>query len=254
MVDSDGEQLGVMETLKAIAIAEEQGFDLVEVSPTARPPVCRIMDYGKYKYEKNKRAKQSRKKQHIVQVKEIKLRPKTEEHDFQFKKRHAEEFLTKHNRVKFTVIFRGRELDHKEMGRKLLTKMETELVEVGFVERSAQFEGRLMTMYMAPHPLKPGAQPKKDKTKEEHTPTRTRRQAPVAESAPKAEKATVAESDDAASPAVEKVETPAAPVGNPAPAPEAESGDTAAAADTGETPEGKPPEGGESTDKEVKDA
>ncbi len=248
MVDSDGEQLGVMETLKAIAIAEEQGFDLVEVSPTARPPVCRIMDYGKYKYEKNKRAKQSRKKQHVVQVKEIKLRPKTEEHDFQFKKRHAEEFLTKHNRVKFTVIFRGRELDHKEMGRKLLTQMEAELVEVGFVERSAQFEGGLMTMYMAPHPIKPGAQPKKEKAKEEHAPTRTRRQAPVAESAAKAE------SDDAASPAAEKVETPAAPVGNPAPAPEAESGDTAAAADTGETSEGEAPEGGESTDKEVKDA
>jgi translation initiation factor IF-3 len=172
VVDDEGEQLGVMETQKAIELAEEKGFDLVEVSPTARPPVCRIMDYGKYKYEKNKRAKQSKKKQHVVQVKEIKLRPKTEEHDFQFKRRHAEEFLSKHNKVKFTVIFRGRELDHKEMGMRLLRKMEEELSEVGVVERPAQFEGRLMTMYMAPHPHKP-VQKKKEDTGKPEQPSET---------------------------------------------------------------------------------
>ena len=107
VINSDGEQLGVMATDKAREIADEQGLDLVEVSPTASPPVCRIIDYGKFKYEKAKRARQSKKKQHTIHVKEIKLRPKTEEHDYQFKKRHAEEFLEKFFKVKFTMIFRG---------------------------------------------------------------------------------------------------------------------------------------------------
>ena len=161
VVASDGEQMGVMATQEAIRIAEEEGLDLVEVSPTSRPPVCRIMDYGKYKYEKNKRERASKKKQHVIQVKEVKFRPKTEEHDYQFKKRHAEQFLQKMNKVKFTVIFRGRELDHKELGMRMLKRVEEDLAELGFVERSAMFEGRLMTMIMAPHPQKPGQQPKK---------------------------------------------------------------------------------------------
>jgi translation initiation factor IF-3 len=150
VINNDGEQLGVMATDKAIEIAEEQGLDLVEVSPTASPPVCRIVDYGKYKYEKNKRLRQSKKKQHTIHVKEIKLRPKTEEHDYQFKKKHAEEFLAKLFKVKFTVIFRGRELDHKDMGARILNRIKEDLAHVGVVERPAQFEGRLMTMYMAP--------------------------------------------------------------------------------------------------------
>jgi translation initiation factor IF-3 len=149
-----------MQTEKAIELAQSEGFDLVEVSPTARPPVCRIMDYGKYKYEKNKRAKTSKKRQHLVQVKEIKLRPKTEEHDYQFKKKHAEEFLAKHNKVKFTVFFRGREFDHQEMGQRILGRMRDELAHVGVVERAPQFEGRLMTMIMSPLPAKTGAQPR----------------------------------------------------------------------------------------------
>jgi translation initiation factor IF-3 len=152
VINSDGEQLGVMPTDKAREIADEQGLDLVEVSPTAAPPVCRITDYGKYKYEKAKRERQSKKKQHTIQVKEIKLRPKTEEHDYQFKKRHAEEFLEKAQKVKFTVIFRGRELDHKDMGARILQRMQEDLAHVGVVERPAQFEGRLMTMYMASLP------------------------------------------------------------------------------------------------------
>lgn len=163
VVASDGEQLGVMATQEAIRIAEEEGFDLVEVSPTSRPPVCRIMDYGKYKYEKNKRERASKKKQHVIQVKEVKFRPKTEEHDYQFKTKHARQFLEKMNKVKFTVIFRGRELDHKELGMKMLKRAAADLEEFGFVERSAMFEGRLMTMIMAPHPAKPGQQPKKKK-------------------------------------------------------------------------------------------
>ncbi len=154
MIASNGDQLGVMSTQKALSLADEEGLDLVEVSPTARPPVCRIMDYGKYKYEKSKRAKQSKKKQHMVQVKEVKLRPKTEEHDFQFKKRHAEEFLNKRDKVKFTVFFRGREFDHPELGHRLLTRMREELAHVGTVEKAAGFEGRLMTMLVAPLPAK----------------------------------------------------------------------------------------------------
>jgi translation initiation factor IF-3 len=160
VVSSTGEQLGVMPTEKAVALADEEGLDLVEVSPTARPPVCRIMDFGKYKYEKNKRTKQSKKKQHVVHVKEIKLRPKTEEHDFQFKKKHAEEFLEKHNKVKFTVFFRGREFDHQELGHRILARMREELAHVGVVEKAPMFEGRVMTMFMAPGPGKPVPRPK----------------------------------------------------------------------------------------------
>ena len=152
VIDGDGEQLGVMPTEEALKMAEEKELDLVEVSPTAKPPVCRIVDYGKYKYEKSKQARQTKKKQHTVQVKEIKLRPKIEEHDYQFKKRHAEEFLSKAHKVKFTVIFRGRELDHKELGARILQRMVKDLAHVGLVERPAIFEGRLMTMFMAPQP------------------------------------------------------------------------------------------------------
>jgi translation initiation factor IF-3 len=153
VINNDGDQLGVMSTDKALELAEEQGLDLVEVSPTARPPVCKIIDYGKYKYEKSKRERESKKKQHLIHVKEVKYRPKTEEHDYQFKTRHAEEFLEKGDKVKFTVIFRGRELDHREMGFRILARVKEDLAHIGFVEREAMFEGRLMTMYMAPLPV-----------------------------------------------------------------------------------------------------
>jgi len=162
VIDEEGEQLGVMATQEALRLAEDRGLDLVEVSPSARPPVCRIMDYGKFKYEKNKKLKESKKKQHVIQIKEIKLRPKTEEHDYQFKKRHAEEFLRKGNKVKFTIIFRGRELDHRELGFKILKRAEEDLAHVGEVERPARFEGRLMIMYMKPFPAKPEGKKKKE--------------------------------------------------------------------------------------------
>lgn len=152
VIDSEGNQLGVMPTPEARKLAEEAGLDLVEVSPTARPPVCRIMDFGKYKYERSKRLKEAKKKQHVIHVKEVKFRPKTEEHDYQFKKRHAEEFLSRGNKVKFTVMFRGRELDHKELGERILSRLERELAHMGQVERAVQFEGRFMTMIMAPLP------------------------------------------------------------------------------------------------------
>lgn len=166
VIDSDGEQLGVIPTEKAMEIADEQGLDLVEVSPTARPPVCKIVDFGKYKYEKSKRERESKKKQHMIHVKEIKFRPKTEEHDFQFKKRHAEEFLEKGDKVKFTVIFRGRELDHREMGFRMLNRVKEELAHVGTIERDAMFEGRLMTMFMAPLSGKSSKPPGSDKAKD----------------------------------------------------------------------------------------
>ncbi len=142
-------------------MARELGLDLVEVSPTSRPPVCRIMDYGKYKYEQSKKQKQSKKKQHTFQVKEVKFRPKTEEHDYQFKKRHAEEFLEKHFKVKVTVMFRGREMDHREMGYRILDRLVKDIAHVGTVDRQPEFEGRLMVMYLAPLPVKPGQQQKK---------------------------------------------------------------------------------------------
>jgi translation initiation factor IF-3 len=154
VVDAEGNQLGVMPTQQAIRLAQEQGLDLVEVSPTSRPPVCRVMDFGKYKYELSKKQKQSKKKQHTFQIKEVKFRPKTEEHDYQFKKKHAEEFLEKHYKVKFTLMFRGRELDHKEMGYRILDRLTKDLVHVGTVDRKPEFEGRLMIMYMSPLPAK----------------------------------------------------------------------------------------------------
>lgn len=162
VIDAAGEQAGVMATVQAIRLAQEQGLDLVEVSPTSRPPVCRIMDFGKYKYELSKKQKQSKKKQHTFQIKEVKFRPKTEEHDYQFKKKHAEEFLAKHYKVKFTLMFRGREMDHKEMGYKILDRLTKDLVDVGTVDRKPEFEGRLMIMYMSPLPAKiqPKAQSK----------------------------------------------------------------------------------------------
>jgi translation initiation factor IF-3 len=165
VIGADGNQLGVMQTYEALRIAREQGLDLVEVSPTSRPPVCRIMDFGKYKYEQSKKTKQSKKKQHTFQIKEVKFRPKTEEHDYQFKKRHAEEFLEKHYKVKVTLMFRGREMDHKEMGYRMLDRLTRDLAHVGTVERSPEFEGRLMVMYLSPLSTKSHAKPKPEGSK-----------------------------------------------------------------------------------------
>jgi translation initiation factor IF-3 len=172
VIDAEGEQLGVMATDQALTLASNEGLDLVEVSPTAKPPVCRIMDYGKYKYEQNKKNRESKKKQHTIQVKEVKFRPKTEEHDYQFKKRHAYEFLEKGYKVKITLMFRGRELDHKELGARMLERLEKELAEVGTVERPPKFEGRLMVMYMAPQTIRTASkQDTKPEEKQTEAPT-----------------------------------------------------------------------------------
>ena len=150
VVLEDGQQLGVLQTREALAKAKELGLDLVEVSPTSRPPVCRIMDFGKYKYEQAKKAKLARKRQHQVVVKEIKMRPKIEDHDYDFKKRHIEEFLAEGDKVKVTLMFRGREMAHLDLGRKLLDQLAADLASVGKIEAPARQEGRNMVLLLTP--------------------------------------------------------------------------------------------------------
>ena len=152
VVDADGTQVGILPTSEALALADERGLDLVEVSPKARPPVCKIMDYGKYMYEANKRAKEAKKRQHVTHLKEVKMRPKIEKHDYDFKIRHAREFLDEGDKVKVTVIFRGRELAHKERGRVIMERAIEDLSDIATVEVSIRSEGRAMVMVIAPKP------------------------------------------------------------------------------------------------------
>jgi len=150
VIGPDGQQLGIMPVEEALAAAEAQGLDLVEVAPTARPPVVRIMDYGKYKYEQARRAREARKKQHQIQVKEVKFRPGIEPHDFEFKVRHARRFLMEGNKVKATMMFRGRQVAHPEFGREVLNRVAEALSDVGRVESEPTMEARTMTMVIAP--------------------------------------------------------------------------------------------------------
>jgi translation initiation factor IF-3 len=158
VISTDGEQLGILPIERAMEIAEEQGLDLVEVAPMARPPVCRIMDYGKFKYEEQRQAREARKKQHHVQLKEVKMRPGIEDHDFDFKVRHAKKFLEEGNKVKLTMMFRGRQMAHPEYGRKVLDRVFQELQEVSKIEAHPMLEGRSMVMVLAPT-AKPPQQP-----------------------------------------------------------------------------------------------
>lgn len=150
VIDPEGNQLGVVPTQKALETAEEFGLDLVEVSPNADPPVCKIMDYGRYKYEQTKKKQEAKKKQSTFQLKEIKVRPKTGEHDLQVKMGHIRKFLGKKDKVKVTVIFRGREITLSDRGRELLNQMATELEDVAVVEQYPKFEGRTMMMVLSP--------------------------------------------------------------------------------------------------------
>jgi translation initiation factor IF-3 len=150
VIAPDGEQLGILPIERAQEIADEQGLDLVEVAPLARPPVCRIMDYGKFKYEEQRQAREARKKQHHVQLKEVKMRPGIEEHDFDFKIRHARRFLEEGNKVKLTMMFRGRQMAHPEFGRQVLDRVTGALQDVSKVESQPMMEGRSMTMVLAP--------------------------------------------------------------------------------------------------------
>jgi translation initiation factor IF-3 len=148
LISADNKQVGIVPTAKGLRMAEEEGYDLVEVAPDADPPVCKLLDYGKYKYELSKKEKDSKKKQHIIVVKEIRFRPRTEEHDFEFKVRHARKFLEQKNKVKFTVLFRGREMAYKEFGETLLEKVINTLSDIAKVEGEKKFEGRILTMTM----------------------------------------------------------------------------------------------------------
>ena len=154
VIGSDGEQIGIMSGREAQQLAYEKHLDLVEIAPTAKPPVCRIMDYGKYRYEQQKREKESRKKQKTFDIKEVKLRPGIEEHDFNVKFKNAVRFLEDGDKVKVTIMFRGRELSHPELGEVLLNKMAAQLKEMAVVERQPKLEGKNMIMIVAPKPSK----------------------------------------------------------------------------------------------------
>lgn len=145
-----GEQLGIMATRDALRLAIEQQLDLVEVAPMGKPPVCRIMDFGKYRYEQQKRDKEAKKKQKVVTVKEVKLRPNIEQHDFEVKLKNALRFIEDGDKVKVTIMFRGRELSHPELGRVILLKMAAELKDLVTVERDPKLEGKNMIMILSP--------------------------------------------------------------------------------------------------------
>lgn len=151
MIAEDGEQLGVLPVAQALLKAEAAGLDLVEVSPTAVPPVCRIMDYGKYRYEQSKKQAEAKKKQTVIEVKEIKLRPKTDTHDIDFKLKSIRKFLQQKNKVKITVRFRGREIVYADVqGRETLQKMAEALEDIAVVVQEPKMEGRQMAMYVGP--------------------------------------------------------------------------------------------------------
>ncbi|RKZ08128.1 translation initiation factor IF-3 [bacterium] len=156
VIDSDGSQLGVLPTAEALKIAEERGLDLVEISPNSRPPVCKIMDYGKFKYEQSKKNRESKKKQHVTHLKEIKMRPKIEEHDLQFKLKHAENFLSNRDKVKFTVVFRGREMEHIHRGKELLDKIIEQFSDIAIVEKEPVQVGRSISVILGPRTQKGG--------------------------------------------------------------------------------------------------
>ncbi len=151
LIDGEGNQLGVMPAVEALAKAKDAGSDLVEIAPGANPPVCKILDYGKFRFEQEKRQKESRKKQKQLRLKEIRMQPKIEKHDLAFKSKHVQEFLDEGNKVKVTVRFRGRELAHTELGKVVLEKLVENLDEGSYlVDRNAQMEGRFMSMLLAP--------------------------------------------------------------------------------------------------------
>lgn len=152
VVGPAGEQLGVLTIEAALEQANQLGMDLVEVNPMAKPPVCKIMDYGRFKYEEKKRASEAKKKQVVVHLKEVKMRPKTEEHDYEFKVRNVKRFLEEGNKARITIMFRGREITHKELGQALLEDVIKDVKEVGVVEQVPRMEGRQMFMILAPNP------------------------------------------------------------------------------------------------------
>ena len=154
VIGADGEMLGVLDTSDALRLARERELDLVEVNPKAQPPVCKIMDFGKFKYEEKKKQNEARKRQSVIDLKEIKLRPKTDDHDLDFKVRHIRRFLEEGDKVKVTCRFRGREITHPETAQRQLDHIIAETRDVALVEASSRLEGRTMTLILAPAPSK----------------------------------------------------------------------------------------------------
>jgi translation initiation factor IF-3 len=164
VIDENGEQLGIMAPPQALAIARQKGLDLVEIAATANPPVCRIMDFGRYQYQEQKRARQARKHQRVIEVKEIKFRPKVDEHDYQFKKKHIERFLSEGDKVKATIFFRGREMAHPEIGRRILERLIEDLADVAVAETQPRQEGNQMHTILSQRAAgkRPAARPRGD--------------------------------------------------------------------------------------------
>lgn len=165
LVGEEGEQVGIIPLKQALEMALEKGLDLVEIAPSAQPPVCRLMDYGKFKFEQNKREKDARKKQKVISIKEVKMRPNIEEHDFQVKLKNARKFLGAGDKVKVTIMFRGREITHADLGEKLSRKFVDELADICNVEKAPKVEGRNMTTVLIPR--LDSDKDKEKKTKEE---------------------------------------------------------------------------------------
>jgi translation initiation factor IF-3 len=168
VVGADGEQIGIMDTQKALDLAVDQDLDLVEVAGQADPPVCRVMDYGKFKYEQDQRQKEARKKQSLIVVKEMKMRPKIDPHDYETKKGHVVRFLRLGAKVKVTIMFRGREMAHQELGRRLLDRLADDVQEIAKIDAMPKVDGRNMTMVLSPHKeavSQKQQQPSRSKTK-----------------------------------------------------------------------------------------
>ena len=150
VIGSDGDNLGILNTNEAISMAKEQGLDLIEISPNAKPPVCKIIDMDKFKYDAQKKANVAKKKQKIILLKEIKMRPVTETHDYEFKVKNAKKFIGKGDKVKFTIRFKGRELQHSHLGRELMDKIKIDMQDIGKVELHPKFDGKQMIMVIQP--------------------------------------------------------------------------------------------------------
>ncbi|MDQ0337812.1 translation initiation factor IF-3 [Caldalkalibacillus uzonensis] len=150
LIDVDGNQVGIVPIKKALQMAQDANLDLVNVAPQAKPPVCRIMDYGKYKFEQQKREREARKKQKVINVKEVRFSPNIEEHDYNTKMRNVQKFLSKGDKVKCTIRFRGRQITHAELGRELLERLAEDIADVGVVEKKPSMDGRNMIMFLAP--------------------------------------------------------------------------------------------------------
>ncbi len=180
----EGEQLGILPVDQALSRAQELGMDLVEVSPMAKPPVCKIMDYGKFKYTEKKKQNEAKKKQVVVQLKEVKLRPRTEEHDYNVKIGKIREFLGEANKARVTVMFRGREITHRELGQKVLQRVIEDVKEVAVIESAPRMEGRQMFMILAPNPKMLQRQRDQARSKAEASPAAPRPPAPTATATP----------------------------------------------------------------------